>query len=76
MSLPETILNNSTIDIVCTGEGEKATSTSFLKSISNLSNPYDQGNTSQKIESILEQLEIINNVGLIKKLFYDLQSLK
>jgi len=54
----------------------KATSTSFFKSISNLSNPYDQGNTSQKIESILEQLDIMNNVSLIKKIFYDLPSFK
>jgi len=51
---------------------KKATSKKFLKSISDISNPYDQGNTSKKIAKIIENVDIINKNRLIKKEFYDL----
>ncbi|KPA14610.1 UDP-N-acetylglucosamine 2-epimerase, partial [Candidatus Magnetomorum sp. HK-1] len=51
---------------------KRATSKKFLKSISNLFNPYNHENTSKKIVKTLESIDIKNNTNLIKKGFYDL----
>jgi UDP-hydrolysing UDP-N-acetyl-D-glucosamine 2-epimerase len=66
------------IDCDCTKDSiqnalDKALSQKFAHEISDIENPYGDGNTARRIVNILKTLGPINKTDLIKKRFFDLE---
>ena len=67
---------SNTLNCECTYEAirdaiTRATAPSFRATLQNLSNPYGDGFTSEKIIAMLETLDLDDNESLIKKGFFD-----
>lgn len=65
------------IDCICSRESvhhaiDKALSPEFKRTLSQLENPYGDGNTSTRILKILESIDFADKSAFLKKGFYDL----
>jgi UDP-hydrolysing UDP-N-acetyl-D-glucosamine 2-epimerase len=54
----------------------KVLSNDFMKSISNIENPYGDGNTAERIIKVLKSIDFTKRSNLLKKEFYHLYNLK
>lgn len=64
------------VDCICTKSAileaiNRVQSESFKESISQIKNPYGDGNTAGKIINILDSIDLFNHEYLLKKVFFD-----